>query len=141
MPSNRRGPVMEIVQSCFLEAGLKFPSTVIDRAHRVGPIYKDRKKRDCQTIIVKFTNFDCRTAFYRKRNLLKDKWLRIDLAKKNYGILKESIKLINKEQGKPTAYIFADINCRLAIADTNNGNRSFIKSFEDVQLFLGQSSA
>ena len=34
-------PVMEIVESCFNEAGLTYSSTVIDRAHRVGPVYKN----------------------------------------------------------------------------------------------------
>ena len=110
-------PVMEIVESCFNEAGLTYSSTVIDRAHRVGPVYKNRDEVNCQSIIVKFSNFNSRTEFYRKRKSLQNKRVRIDLTKKNYKILKDSINLINEERGKPTAYIFADINCRLKLVD------------------------
>ena len=133
-------PVMKIVESCFNEAGLTFSSTVIDRAHRVGPVYKNRDEVNCQTIIVKFSNFNSRTEFYSKGKLLQNKRVKIDLTQKIYKILKDSIKLINEESGKPTAYIFADIHCRLRVVDTNNGNENFVSCFEKVKLFLSQSS-
>ena len=135
---DKENPVMEIVKSCFTEMGLKFHSSIIDRAHRIGPIYKTREKIDCQTVLVKFTSFDSRTQFYRKRKYLVNKRVRIDLTKRSYNILKESINLISEEKSVPTAYIFADINCRLKIVDINNGNESFVSSFEEVRNFLSQ---
>ena len=134
---DKADPVIEIIQSCFNEMGLKFPSSVIDRAHRIGPIYKNYENIKCQTVLLKFTSFNSRTQFYKKRKALSNKRVRLDLTKRNYNILKDSISLINQEEN-PTTYIFADINCRLKVVDTNNGNESFVNSFEEVRNFLGQ---
>ena len=35
------GDVINLVTECFAEANVDIPDTVIDRAHRIGPVYKD----------------------------------------------------------------------------------------------------
>ena len=45
---------------------LEIPEVVIDRAHRIGPDYTDKKtQKVCKSITVRFTTFRHRTAFYR----------------------------------------------------------------------------
>ena len=45
---------------------LEIPKVVIDRAHRNGPDYTDKKtQKMCKSIIVPFTTFLHRTTFYR----------------------------------------------------------------------------
>ena len=47
---------------------LEIPEVVIDRAHRIGPDYNDKKvQKVCESIIVCFTKFCHRTAFCRAR--------------------------------------------------------------------------
>ena len=33
--------VINLVKDCFAEADVDIPDTVLDRAHRIGPVYKD----------------------------------------------------------------------------------------------------
>ena len=82
--------LVKMFQTMMLNVGMDdAPIHVIDRAHRIGPIYErfgDKKK--CQTVIVKFTNFSYRTKFYRKRSKLDKKYkLRIELMKENFNVL------------------------------------------------------
>ena len=138
----KNASVMQTVQSCFNEAGLTIPNDVVDRAHRVGPVYKNKDDSNCQTIIVKFNNFRYRTDFYRKRNSLKGKRVRIDLTKKRYDLLKRSMNFINDgslTKKLQSVYVFADINCRLKIVDTESETECFIDSFEDVENFISKS--
>ena len=47
---------------------LEIPEVVIDRAHRIGPDYTDKKtQKVCKSIIVRFRTFRHSTAFYRAR--------------------------------------------------------------------------
>ena len=49
--------VINLVKDCFAEADVDIPDTVLDRAHRIGPVYKDESNQNIQEIIVKFNNF------------------------------------------------------------------------------------
>ena len=62
---------------------LKIPEVVIDRAHRIGPDYTDKKtQKVCKSIIVRFTTFRHRTAFYRARRSIGNRaQVRLDLTK------------------------------------------------------------
>ena len=45
--------------------------SVIDRAHRIGPVYNDRTTgKPMQSVIVRFTTFRHRTMFYHSRKLV-----------------------------------------------------------------------
>ena len=52
---------------------------VIDRAHRIGPKFVDKKSgKQVQSVIPCFTTFRHRTRVYRyRKNLEKDKWIRV----------------------------------------------------------------
>ena len=47
---------INLFKDCFAEADVGIPDTVLDRAHRIGPVYKDESNRNIQGIIVKFNN-------------------------------------------------------------------------------------
>ena len=60
--------VLDKVKAIVVESGAKIPDEFIDRAHRIGAPYEDRKtKVMAQSIIVRFCNFRHRTLFYRNR--------------------------------------------------------------------------
>ena len=49
--------VTNLVKDCFAEVDVDIPDTVLDRAHRIGPVYKDESDQSIEGIIVKFNNF------------------------------------------------------------------------------------
>ena len=40
--------VINLVKECFAETDVDIPGTVLDRAHRMGPIYKDESDQKIQ---------------------------------------------------------------------------------------------
>ena len=69
---------------------LEIREVVIDRAHRIDPDYTDKRtQKVCKSIIVCFTTFRHRTAFYRARKSIGNRaQVRLDLTKRRYDILK-----------------------------------------------------
>ena len=131
--------LVSLVHGYMKEVGINNSDMVIDRAHRIGPVYEDENKVKYRSIIVKFTNFRIRTQFYRSRQKLKDKIkIRIDLTKRNYNVLKKLVDLIYASEIK-NVYVFADINCRMKIVDIGSKEESFINSIDDAKYFLSQS--
>ena len=63
--------VISLVKECFAEVDVDIPDIVLDRAHRVGPFYKDESDRNIQGIIVKSNNFRYRTMFWKNRKITK----------------------------------------------------------------------
>ena len=63
---------------------LEIPEVVIDRAHRIGPDYTEKKtQKVCKSIFVRFTTFRHRTAFYRARKSIGNRaQVRLDLTKR-----------------------------------------------------------
>ena len=99
--------VINLVKDCFAEHTVYIPDTVLDRAHRIGPVYKDKSDQNIQGIIVKFNNFRYRSMFYKNRKKLKQgKRVRIDLTSYRYNLSKKS-KCTNKthENGEHCLYI------------------------------------
>ena len=76
--------VLSKVMDMCKEAGVDIPDTVIDRAHRIGEAYFDNKrKKNCKSIIVRFTTFCHRTLVYRaKKNMKNNVRVQLDLTKK-----------------------------------------------------------
>ena len=122
------------------EANMTVTPYMIDRAHRIGPVYQIDGNR-YQSIIAKFTNFRTRTEFYQKRKKIKEKVkLRIDLTKKNYNLLKEMNQLIY-DMKLTDVYVFTDINCRIKIVDKSSDENCFANCIEDFENFISHSSA
>ena len=130
--------VVKLVQGFIKDAGVTCPDIVIDRAHRVGPVYENIEKKKMKSIIVKFNNFRIRSQFYQNRKNLKDGIrVKIDLTKRNYNLLREIMDLLSAEKFKDF-YVYSDINCRIKIVDSSSKESAFINSFDDVDYFLSQ---
>ena len=57
---------------------------------------------------------------------MKSVWIKLDLTKKRYNILRRTRSIVDENQG--VSYVFADINCRLKIV-FKDGTSDF---FEDI---------
>ena len=50
--------VLDKVKSLITESGCEIPDVVIDRAHRIGKVYKDKTRNvPCKSITVRFWHF------------------------------------------------------------------------------------
>ena len=112
---------------------LEIPEVVIDRAHRIGPDYTDKKtQKVCKSIIVRFTMFRHRTAFYRARRFIRNRaQVRLDLIKRQYDMLKAGNEYI-KSIGHTAKFCYADINCRMKIKWGDN-SEEFFESLQDLK--------
>ena len=128
--------VINLVKECFAAADVDIPDTVLDRAHRIGAVYKDESDQNIQGIIVKFINFRYRSMFYKNQKKLKrGKGVPIDLTSSRYNLLKKSKCCDTKKQMKRmtienTVYTFADVNCRLKFVNKENGEEAFFDNLE-----------
>ena len=84
--------VLDKVKSLVKETSCDIPDVVIDRAHRIGKGYNDKKTNvRCKSIIVSFATFRHRTMFYRGRaNLKNNVKLKLDLTKKIQDLYKSN---------------------------------------------------
>ena len=125
--------VINLVKDSFAEAGVDIRDTALDRAHRIGPVYKNESDQNIQEIIVKFNNFRYRSMFYKNRKELKQgKRVRIDLTSNRFTL----IKRLTMEN---TVYTSADLNFRLEAVNNENGEEAFFDKLEEVDLFLSQT--
>ena len=123
--------VLEKVKSLASESECDIPDVVIDRAHRIGKEYRDKRSNlSCKSVIVRFTTFRHRTIFYRNRNKLKKAKVKIDLTKRRYDIYKDAINFV-KNYSKVN-FVMVDINCRLKVIFTN-GKSYFLKNIIDLK--------
>ena len=118
--------VLEKVKCLVSESGCDIPDAVIDRAHRIGKGYTDKKSNlSCKSIIVRFTTFRHRTMLYRNRNKLKKAKGKLDLTKKKrYDIYTDAINFVKNYS--IVNFVMVDINCPCKVVFTN-GNSSFFK--------------
>ena len=125
--------VLASVKKLFDDAQVEIPDAVVDRAHRIGGNYVDRKsKKSCKSIIVRIT-FRHRTMFYRAKSKLKNRTrVKLDLTKSRLTLLNkanehvQNIPLIN--------FCYADVNCRLKVKFKDAKQKDmFFSSFEELQ--------
>ena len=91
--------VVTLFKDFIKDARVTCPDFVIDRAHRVCPVYENKDKKKMKSIIVKFNNFRIRSQFYEKRKNLKEGIrVKIDLTKKNYNLLREIMDLLSAKK-------------------------------------------
>ena len=83
------------------------PDTVLDRAHRIGPVYKDESDQNAQGIIARFNNFRYRSMFYKNQKKLKrGKHVRMNLISNRYNLLKKkTCSNQTHENGEQVLYI------------------------------------
>ena len=79
-----------------MRAGIEDIYQNIDRAHRIGKSYRDKKsKKKCKSMIVKFTSFRYRTKVCRqKKNLDDGVTAHVDLTKKRHLLLRKTNDLV-----------------------------------------------
>ena len=84
--------VLDFTKSLFKEAKVAAPDNVLDRAHRIGPSYKDRiTNKKCKSIILRFITFRHRTLLYKSRKKLKRGFkVKFDLTKSRFNLLKKA---------------------------------------------------
>ena len=104
--------VLDSVKNVFELAEVNIPDMVVDRAHRIGRIYKDRTSNEnYKGIIVRFTTFRHRSMLYRARSKLKGVKVGLDLTKSRYDLLNNAN---NHVKEIPTIrFCYVDVNCRL----------------------------
>ena len=115
--NKKSGDVFKFVKGLIEEVpDLEIPEAEIDRAHRIGPDYTDRKiQKVFKSIIVCFTTFRHRAAFYRARRPIGNRaQLRLGLAKRQYDILKTENDYISSI-GHAAKFADANLNCQMKI--------------------------
>ena len=106
----------------------------IDRVHRIGSEYKSyRNKKKCCSIIVCFMSFRHRTMFYRNRKRLKDVRVKLDLTKRRYRILKDTVDLAKEHPDLD--YIYIDVNCRLKVV-FKDGASNFFNDIDNLKSMI-----
>lgn len=130
--------VLEKVVGIISDAKCDIPGNVLDRAHRIGPFYKDKKSgKDMRSIIVRFSTFRHRSLLYKsRRNLKNNISLKLDLTRFRYKTLVDSIKLVSNHES--VNYVFADINCRLKIV-FKDGTSNFFNNLDELKKMLNNS--
>ena len=125
--------VLQLVKKLFETAEVNVPDAVIDRAHRIGPVYKNRDTNKLsKSIIVRFTTFRHRTMFYRARSKLKGIKVRLDLTKSRYDLLNKANEHV---RDIPTIkFCYVDVNCRLKVRfASENQQDEFFSSMEELR--------
>ena len=117
--------VLKKFQSLINEAECDIPDVAIDRAHRIGNGYKERKTNIlCKSIIVRFTTFRHRTMFNRNRNKLKNNAkVKLDLTRKRYMTFTRALESVKKVS--IVDYVMVDINCRLKVVFKSDRSKFF----------------
>ena len=105
---------------------------VVDRAHRIGRIHRDRtSNKNCKGIIVRLTIFRHRTMLYRTSSKLKGVKVRLDLTKSWYDLLNNANNHIKEI---PTIrFCFVDVNCRRKVKFTGEDQDDVFFSSMDEQ--------
>ena len=136
-PENDKGKaedIYKIVEKCYVDVGLKFESTEINRAHRVGLVktYSKSGKRT-QSIIVQFRNWNARCNVFKNRPKFHKKKpgeveveverpfsVSLDLTKRRLELL--TIARNESKNHPDVDYVFTDINCNIVLKMVNGKN-------------------
>ena len=106
--------VMNLTKSLFKEAKLSVSNNFLDRAYRIWPVCNDRvSPKKCKSIIVRFAAFVHGTLFYRVTKNLKNAYVKLDLAKSRFDLLKRANNHVNEI--RTINFCYADVNCQLRV--------------------------
>ena len=102
----------------------KIPDITVYRVHRFGKMYIDKTSWvKCKSIFIWFMIFRHRTMFYHNRkNVEHNVKVKLNLTKKLYSILNETMQLVNKSE--IVNFVLADIYCHVKVVfeDSNDCN-------------------
>lgn len=117
--------VLQKVKDEIGKLGVVLPDAAYDRAHRIGTVQVKNGQKQ-QAVIVRFTSWSSRTQVYRAREKGKGVKIkiRLDLTRKRLELLNECSDFIEHE-GLDEYFIYADVNCRLAVMDSNKKSHFF----------------
>ena len=118
----------------FEEAGAGNVDGYIDRAHRIGKTYFDKKSsKKYKSIIFKLATFRHRTIVYQlKKNMEDNIKVHVDLTEKRWNLLKSGSNLVNDVD--KILFCYADINYRLKIKLKDEPREDdFFTSIDDLE--------
>ena len=89
----------------------------IDRGDRIGkPYVDDISKKQCKSIIVRFTSFRERTLVYRGKKIIKDVRIKVDLIKKRHTLLVKANEYVKNIPKIKFCYVeINSLNTKVAI--------------------------
>lgn len=139
--------VKEILKDCYQHVGVEFDASDIDRAHRVGKATFDKSKKIMtQPILVKYKCWDSKLRFYKARPKFEGKsrggkpvarrfTVSSDLTTRRYNLLKYARETL-ASGNYDVKYVFADVNCSLAVRLPND-NLRFFETKENFHKLIG----
>ena len=126
--------VLNVVKGIIADHELDIPDSVLDRAHRIGPVIGNDDERR-QSVIVKFTSFRHRTIFYKMRKTFVNIKVRLDLTRMRYNLFKSAMEYV--EGCEEVDFVFVDINCKLKIRFKDGSVKPF-GSMEDLSKLVSK---
>ena len=128
------------IEKCFQDINVVVGKEEIDRYHRIGKTYKNRKGKTVKSIIIKFKSWETREKVYKarpKNHIEGGKKpgfsISLDLTKRRYNLLKSARESIIGKNN--ISYVFADRNCSLAIK-FKNGTTNYFNSKEEMEKLI-----
>ena len=99
---------------------LDIDSYEVDRAHRTGRSYVDKKGKRHTPVIVRFTSWRARNCFYEARRE-SNLYVKADLTARRQSLLAQALDLHESDSkiSKFIQYIFIDRNCHLTLKTTD----------------------
>ena len=113
--------------SVIKETSCDITEVAIDRTHRIGKGYNDKKS------IVRFTTFRHRTMFYRGRTNLKiNVKLKLDITKNRHKTFTKAIETVKSYDN--VNYDIVDVNFRLKVVFKDGSSKFFtdIMSLKEI---------
>ena len=120
------------------ETSCDIPDVVIERAHRIGKGYNDKKPNvHCKSIIVSFINFRHRTMFHRSwANLKNNVKLKLDLTKNRHTIFTIAIETIKSYDN--VNYVMVEMNCQLKVVFKAGSDKLFTENMNFKEILEKQ---
>ena len=75
------------VQKEIKRLNLPIQETEIDRAHRLGVLFTDKKGKKQQSVLVKFNSWKARNVMFKARRY-SSFYMKADMTKRRFGVLK-----------------------------------------------------
>ena len=112
--------IRQIVLKEIAKLKLDIQPHEVDRAHRTGRSFVDKKGVRHDPIIVRFTSWRARNCLYEAR--FDSSWfIKADVTTRRQNLLQEALSLHenNERYSKFIEYVFVDRNCQLSIKSTD----------------------
>ena len=120
---------LDKVKAEVVKLGVTLSDCEFDRAHRIGPINKDRAGNVLPNpMIVRFTSWRARTAVYRSRTKNGKVRFYIDLTKRRFLLKKQA--MIKTDDNPLVSFVFADVNNNLCLRLANGQFKFFNSEYE-----------